>query len=83
MKKSDLEKMVSSICRDVMMKNQDMINNRVREVFKSEDGNSTISTNQAIGSATALCLTLGKELSAAITGRILVDLGLVALEAEE
>lgn len=83
MKKSELEHMISGICHDVLLKNQDMVNSRVKAVFQAKDGNSTISTNQAIGSATALCLTLGTELSAAITGRILVDLGLVALESEE
>lgn len=83
MKKSEFNCLIDKIYRDVLSEKQDLIKNRVSEIFQPKDGNSIISTNQAIASATALSLTLATELSATITKRMLVELGLVALETEE
>lgn len=83
MKKSELYEMASAITIDVLKRNKDLTNERVREMFIRPEEDERLSINDTIGRAIVLALTLAPEISAAITAAMLVELGLVTLEDDE
>ena len=83
MTKAELNKVVSDAVSEVMKKNADVIQNQIRSAFVSKEENGQISAMDAATCGTALCLSLLPGISAAVTARILVDLGLVPLEGDE
>lgn len=83
MKKSELFEMASAACLDVLKRNQDLTNQRVKEMFSGGDENKKLSLDEAISKATALSLILAPEISAAVTAELLVRLGVVEIEDAE
>ena len=83
MKEHELMQLVSRVSKDVLGKNMDQIAERIKSSLKASEKDSKLSTNDAIAAAMVVSLTLVPELSAAITAKILVELGLVNLEDAE
>lgn len=83
MLKSELDKIIDAATSKVLEKNKENIDTQIRRMFKSDSEDGKISTMDAVVRSTALCLTLLPNLSAAITARMLIDLGLVTLEDYE
>lgn len=83
MKKDELFQMASSISHEVTKRNQDLINERVRDMFVRPDEDGMLNINEVIGRAIVLTLNLAPEIAAATTAQMLVELGLVTLEDDE
>ena len=83
MKKDELYEMANEICREVLEKNKDVIGERISSALShNSDSDGKIAAHDAAGALSAVSLTLGPELSAVITAKMLVKLGLVTLEDE-
>lgn len=83
MKKDELYDMANEICREVIEKNKHVIEERLTSALsRNTDSNGKISAHDAAGALSVVSLTLGPELSAVITAKMLVKLGLVTLEDE-
>ena len=82
MTKDELYNMAARISRDVVEKNKDLINSQLNAMMTHEDG-SRLSITEAVAAVGALSVTLAPDISAAVTARMLVELGLVSLEDAE
>lgn len=80
MTKDELYRMASNVSREVIAANQDMIDTTVKEMFKPYDGRASLSPSEAFAAAAVVATRTAPEISAAITARMLIDLGLVAVE---
>lgn len=83
MLKSELNEIIDAATSKVLEKNKENIESDIRRMFKSDSEDEKISAIDAAIRGTALCLTLLPSLSAAITARLLIDLGLVTLEDDD
>ena len=79
MTKDELYQMAFNISREVVEKNKDLINSQINAMMTREDG-SRLSITEAVASVGALSITLAPDISAAVTARMLIDLGLVSVE---
>ena len=82
MTKDELYNMAARISRDVVEKNKDLINSQINAMMTREDG-SRLSVTEAVAAVGAMSITLAPDISAAVTARMLVELGLVSLEDAE
>ena len=82
MTKDELYNMAARISHDVVEKNNDLINSQIDAMMTREDG-SRLSITDAVAAAAAMSITLAPDISAAVTARMLVELGLVSLEDAE
>ena len=83
MKQIELSHLASKVSKDILEKNRDQIAERIKSALKANEKDSKLSQSDAIAAAMVISLTLVPELSAAITARMLVELGLVDLEEAE
>ena len=83
MKEAELNKIIEEVAKEVMEKNKGAIDEDIRRMFKTDSEDGKIDAMDAVVRSTALCLTLLPSLSAAITARMLVSLGLVTLEDDK
>lgn len=83
MKKDELSEIIDSVTRQVIEKNKANIEQQVRHAYKADTEDGKIGVMDAVIRSTGLCLTLLPSLSAAITARMLVTLGLIDLEDDE
>ena len=84
MKKAELYKLATETSSEVIEKNMDEINRRTRLVIdkvSNEDGK--VSAHDAATALAGLNIALCPELSAVITAKMLVKLGLIVLEDDE
>lgn len=83
MKQSELSHLAAKVSKDILDKNKDHVADRIKSALKASEKDTRISQSDAIAAAMVISLTLVPELSAAITARMLVELGLVDLEEAE
>ena len=83
MNRNELTELTSKISRDVLDKNKDQIAERIRNALHAKSKDDRISPNDALVAAIGISLTLVPEISAAITARMLIELGLVEVEDTE
>ena len=82
MTKDELYNMAARISREVVEKNKDLINSQLNAMMTHEDS-LRLSITEAVAAVGALSVTLAPDISAAVTARTLVELGLVSLEDAE
>lgn len=80
MTKDEMLQVARTACFDVLDRNRDLIDERVKEAFCRKGSDNKILLTDALSSATGLCLSFIPELSAVVTAEMLVALGLVSLE---
>lgn len=84
MKKDELYKLATDTCYEVLEKNKDVIDERIRSSLqRCSDGNGKVSAHDAAAALSTVNTTLCPEISAIVTAKLLVKLGLVVLEDGE
>lgn len=82
MTRDELYQMASKVSQEVISANQDTIDTTVKEMFAPYSGKSGLTLPEAIAAATVVATRMAPEISANITARMLIDLGLVSVECD-
>ena len=82
-KYDELLQMATKTSRDVIEKNKEVINDEVKRMLGSKDDGEKISLQDALSKAMVLSLVLVPEISAVVTAKMLVQLGLIDVEDAE
>ena len=84
MKKDELYQLATDTCYEVIEKNKDTIDERIHSSLKRfSDENGNVSAHNAAAALSTVNTTLCPEISAIVTAKLLVKLGLVVLEDDE
>jgi len=83
MTKQELVRLAEKVSHEVIAANMDTINERIHAIFDADEESTTLPLTEAIARGTALSLTLAPEISAAVTAKMLISLGLVEIEDSE
>ena len=79
MTRTELYKMAEETSRKVVEENMESIMKHIHSVTHNEDG-SKLPLKDFPSAVAALSITVAPDISAAVTARMLVDLGLVTLD---
>lgn len=74
MKKSEFNNIVNNAVTEILAKNYDLIDQHIQTIAEQQP------ISQDFVACAALCKTLVPSIAAAVTGQLLVSLGLVTLE---
>ena len=83
MKYDELVQLATNTSREVVEKNKEIINEEIKNFFSSNENGATLSLYDALSKAMVLSLVLVPEISAVVTAKMLVQLGLVEVEDAE
>lgn len=83
MKYEELFQLATETSKDVLQKNKEYIQGEIKRMFGSDEGGTKISLQDGLSNAVALSLILVPEISAVVTAKMLVQLGLIDVEDAE